>query len=192
MKKIAVTKLSGMSATRIRSFYTKKEVEIKIKGLRKTILDTPLDTDRLLCMSNKVDFEDYTFYLTFDEVVIEDKVAYLITKKKARKGAKPFYFEKCKAQVALLGSLFEESHRQLTTVKVVVDSGRPLNKIDLNGKILIYILDIDGERWDIIPDFPQNLQWAVDKMDCISEGMAACKSFDGLPFAANTALEMET
>ena len=189
MKRISVTRLACLTAARIYKYYREPSAERKFYGLRKTVVEAGPTTDRLLSMSNMAIHKDRRYYITFDEVIIRDDVAYLYTRKVARNGSKPSHLTKCQTQVGLLAAFFELSSMRMCTVKRLVEHGYKSNNIDLRPYKLVYVLDYNGQEYDIMPNSIACLGWAHAKMQAV-DSEAGASIFDQLPLPEVVALGM--
>lgn len=144
----------------------------------------------MLAVSNMLAVDGIQVYLTFDEVIMSDDIAYCVIRKQPRKGSSAFHLSKCKHQVALLGALFEASNRQLVTVRALVEEGFTMHKVCLKDKHLVFVLAYGDDHYDIISDHLEQLQWAVAKMAAINGTLQEAQAFDGKLFPSNTSWDL--
>ena len=189
MNRISVSRLACLSAKRICQYYRNPALENKFYGLHNTVLAEGISTDKLLGMSCMSEYKGKKYYITFDEVVLREGVAYLYVRKIARKGSKPQHLAKCQMQVGLLAAFLELSAGRLTTVKRIVDHGYKRNSIDLQAYKIVYVLDYNGTEYDVMPNTVACLGWAHAKM--LSLGLESnAVAFDKLPLPEVVSLEM--
>ena len=189
MKKISVSRLACLTAERIHTFYRNPPLETKFFGLHKTVLAEGADTKKNLCMTNMALSRGKEYFITFDEVIVEEWVAYLYIRKTARKGSKPYHLAKSKAQVGLLAAFFELSDKKLFTVRRLLDHGYKSNTVDLYHYKCVFVLDYNGKEYDIVPNEQSCLDWADAKMEAVDDECKAV-AFDSLPLPEVSEWEM--
>lgn len=173
MKKMSVTRLVRMSTAQINHCYRNPGLEERFLGLHPMVVEAGAATDRLLCMSTQVQYGGKELYVTFDEVVLKEGVAYCILRKTARPNSKPAYLESCKLAVGMLGAAFEAGNKRLSTVRRIVEAGYTFNRLNLSNVPRVYVLDYNGKQYDIVADEPMCLRWMVEKLDAANSAATA-------------------
>lgn len=177
MKKMSVTRLVTLSTEHIHGFYRNPGSEVKFQGLHHLVVEAGVDTDRNLCMATKVDYRGKELYVTFDEVIISEGVAYCIMRKTARPSNSGKHLDRCKLLVAALASAFELGNKKLSTVRRLTESGYKLQRLNLTELPRVYVLDYNGKGYDIVADEPMCLLWMEAKLNAAHKPLTA-KDFD--------------